>query len=108
MLTTAHDNCMTGRPFRAVGRATRYRNCLESWSGTLWEGRYKSSPVQTDRYLLVCCRDLKLNPDRAGMTRTSAAYPWSGFCRPMGWDAEDWINRDSGYLALGDSEAERR
>lgn len=39
-----------------AGRATRYRNRLEGRSGTLWEGRYKSSPVQADRYLLACCR----------------------------------------------------
>lgn len=91
-----------------AGRATRYRNRLEGRSGTLWEGRYKSSLVQIDRYLLACCRYIELNPVRAGITRTAADYAWSSFRQRMGRDAEDWIDRDSGYLALGDSETERR
>lgn len=39
-----------------AGRQTRYVNRLEGRRGTLWEGRYKSSPIQTDEYLLACCR----------------------------------------------------
>lgn len=46
---------------RVAARMTRYRNHLEGRSGTLWESRYKSSPVQTDQYLLVCCRYIELN-----------------------------------------------
>ena len=41
---------------RVAGRQTRYANKLEQRSGSLWEGRYKSSPINTDEYLLACCR----------------------------------------------------
>lgn len=41
---------------RLAGRQTRYHNCLEKRTGTLWESRYKSSPVDTDAYLLACAR----------------------------------------------------
>jgi len=41
---------------RLAGRQTRFVNRQESRSGTLWEGRYKSSPIETDVYLLACCR----------------------------------------------------
>ena len=38
---------------RLAGRQTRYHNRLEGRTGTLWESRYKSSPVDTDDYLLA-------------------------------------------------------
>lgn len=50
-----------------AARTTRYRNRLEDRSGTLWESRYKSSVVQSDAYLLACCRYIELNPVRARM-----------------------------------------
>ncbi|HBO9959355.1 TPA: transposase, partial [Pseudomonas aeruginosa] len=50
-----------------AARTTRYRNRLEGRSGTLWESRYKSSVVQSDAYLLACCRYIELNPVRARM-----------------------------------------
>ena len=56
---------------RLAGRQTRYVNRLEGRRGTLWEGRYKSSPIQTESYLLACCRYVELNPVRARMV----AYP---------------------------------
>src|SRR5437762_2638769 len=47
---------------RLAGRHTRYHNTLEGRTGTLWESRYKSSPVDTDDYLLACLRYIELNP----------------------------------------------
>ncbi|WP_417836293.1 transposase [Thalassospira tepidiphila] len=44
-----------------AGRMSRYRNKLEGRSGTLWEGRFKSSPVQTDTYLLKCCPNVGID-----------------------------------------------
>jgi REP element-mobilizing transposase RayT len=52
---------------RLAGRQTRYHNRLEGRTGTLWESRYKSSPVDTDDYLLACIRYIELNPVRARM-----------------------------------------
>jgi putative transposase len=55
------------------GRQTRFVNRQAARSGTLWEGRYKSSPIETDADLLACCRDVGLNPVRARMTETPAS-----------------------------------
>lgn len=52
---------------RVAGRHTRYVNRLERRTGSLWEGRFKSSPVSTDQYLLACCRYVELNPVRTGI-----------------------------------------
>ena len=111
LLLTPEEDFVSGmaRLMKALaGRATRYRNRLEGRSGTLWEGRYKSSPVQTDRHLLACCRYIELNPVRAEMTQKPAEYTWSSFRQRMGTDTEDWIDRDPNYLALADSETQRR
>ena len=46
---------------RVAGRQTCYVNKLEKRSGSLWEGRYKSSPINANEYLLACCRYVELN-----------------------------------------------
>jgi putative transposase len=93
---------------RLAGRQTRHRNRLEGRSGTLWEGRYKSSLVARDDYLLACCRYIELNPVRARIVAEPQDYVWSSCRYRFGTDAADWLDRDPGYLSLGGDEAERR
>lgn len=62
-----------------AARQTRRVNKLEGRTGTLWESRFKSSLIDTDRYLLACCRYVDLNPVRAAMISTPGDYPWSSF-----------------------------
>ena len=67
-----------GRLMKALAaRATRYRNRLEGRSGTLWDGRYKSSLVQKETYLLASTRYIELNPVRARRVAATGEYPWS-------------------------------
>ena len=66
---------------RVAARQTRYVNRLEGRSGTLWESRYKSSPVETEAYLLACIRYIELNPVRARMVAQPEEHPWSS-CPP--------------------------
>ncbi|WP_341907700.1 transposase [Polaromonas sp. YR568] len=66
------------RFMQSVGRRyVRYFNDTQQRSGTLWEGRYRSSPMQADPYLLACMVYLDLNPVRAGLVAEAADYPWS-------------------------------
>jgi putative transposase len=54
---------------QSIGRRyIRYINDAYNRSGTLWEGRFKSALVDSDRYLLVCSRYIEMNPVRARMT----------------------------------------
>jgi putative transposase len=91
-----------------AARMTRYRNRLERRSGTLWESRYKSSPVQTDRYLLACCRYIELNPVRAKLVATPDAYPWSSYPLRMGRIEPAWLDRDPCYAALATTASARQ
>lgn len=91
-----------------AARATRYRNKLEGRPGTLWESRYKSSVVQTENYLLACCRYIELNPVRACMVADPADYPWSSYNARVGHARDsDWLDIDECFAVLGDTTLER-
>ena len=92
---------------RVAGRQTRYVNALEHRSGTLWEGRFKSSPIQRDAYLFACCRYIELNPVRAGLVASPRDYRWSSYRSRAGWEAQTRLDLDEGYLSLGATPQER-
>ena len=60
-------------------RYVRAINTLYKRTGTLWEGRYKASLVDSENYLLTCMRYIELNPVRAGMVSHPAEYAWSSY-----------------------------
>ena len=92
-----------------AARATRYRNRLEGRRGTLWESRYKSSVVDSDAYLLACCRYIELNPVRARMVAEAGDYPWSSYqMRVTDQLGSDWLDIDPCFIALGDTPERRR
>ena len=64
---------------RINGRQTAYVNRLEGRSGSLWEGRFKASPIQSEHYLLRCYRYVELNPVQAGMVSLPEEYAWSSY-----------------------------
>jgi len=92
---------------RVAGRQTRYVNKLEKRSGSLWEGRYKSSPINANEYLLACCRYVELNPLRAGMVDDPAQYRWSSCPAKVGLQKQPWLALDPFYQRLGKSAAKR-
>jgi putative transposase len=109
LLLAPHEPTGIGKLMkRLAGRQTRHHNRLEGRSGTLWEGRYKSSLVQSEDYLLACCRYIELNPVRARMVAGPQDYTWSSCRYRLGLDMADWLDLDPCYLALGTSETERR
>lgn len=89
-----------------AGRQTRRHNALERRTGSLWEGRFKSSVVDTDSYLLACCRYIELNPVRARIVDDPEQYPWSS-CSIRFQAQPTWLDFDPCYLALGNDPAER-
>lgn len=92
---------------RVSGRQTRYVNKIEGRRGTLWEGRYKSSPIDMDEYLLACCRYVELNPVRARIVDEPGKYRWSSYKYKVGTEPRDWLDEDPSYLGLGSTAEER-
>lgn len=92
---------------RLAGRQTRYRNKLEGRSGTLWGGRYKSSLVDADQYLLACVRYIELNPVHAGMVSEPGEYTWSSFGARVGITQCAWLDPVPGLEAISVDEGKR-
>ena len=69
-----------------VGRYfVRHINRVYRRSGTLWEGRFRASLVDTETYFLRCCRYIECNPVRAQMIADPKGYPWSSYrCHAFG------------------------
>ena len=89
---------------QAVGRSyVRFFNNAQGRTGTLWEGRYRSTLIQTERYLLACMAYIDLNPVRAGMVATAADYPWSSHGHMIGLRIDPLITPHPLYWALGNT-----
>lgn len=89
---------------QAVGRRyVRYFNDAQKRTGTLWEGRYKSTLIQADRYLLACMVYIDLNPVRAGLVAQARDYPWSSYGHYAGQRTDKLITPHPLVWALGNT-----
>ncbi|MDF2464521.1 MAG: transposase [Ramlibacter sp.] len=89
---------------QAVGRRyVRYFNQQQGRTGTLWEGRYKSTLIQAERYLLACMVYIDLNPVRAGLARDPADYPWSSHNHYIGRRNDGLVTPHPLYWELGNT-----
>jgi putative transposase len=85
----------------------QYINRFYRRTGSLWEGRYKSSVVQAETYLLACYRYIELNPVRADMVADPGQYQWSSYRANGLGQADARITPHALYLAQGRSNEER-
>jgi putative transposase len=89
---------------QSVGRRyVRYFNRRQGRTGTLWEGRYRSTLIQAERYLLACMVYLDLNPVRAGIAELPAEYPWSSHLHSIGRRHDRLITPHPIYWELGNT-----
>ena len=79
----------------------RYINKTYRRSGTLWEGRYKASLVDTEAYLLTCMRYIELNPVRAKMVSHPGEYQWSSYHHNAAGKDDPLLKRHPLYQKLG-------
>ena len=92
-----------------IGRYyVQYFNKKYRRTGTLWEGRYKASLIDSALYLLTCYRYIELNPVRANMVAHPSNYPWSSYrVNALGAQSE-LISPHFEYLSLSVSPEKRR
>lgn len=105
---------------KAIGEThqlyTRMINFRERWRGYLWQGRFKSVPLD-ERYLYAAVRYVERNPVRAGIVPKAEEFSWSSAHSHV-YNTEDKILsrfylmeeiKDwSDYLAQGDDEKQMR
>lgn len=94
---------------QSLGRRYVYWiNKLRSRTGGLFGGRFKSSLVQSDRYLLCCHRYIELNPVRARMVADPADYPWSSYRANALGERDALIAPHSVFMQLADAPGQRQ
>ena len=86
----------------------RYHRLYGS-SGHVWQGRFKSFPIQQDEHLLVVFRYVLRNPVRAGLVDRAGQWFWSSSRYPeitAPWpipepkDFDDWVNQPLSSIEL--------
>jgi putative transposase len=82
----------------------QYVNHTYGRTGTLWDGRYKSSLVQAETDLLLCQRYIELNPVRAGLVTEPALYRWSSYRANALGEADTPVTPPALYRGFGDDE----
>ena len=80
LLITPYKSDGLSKVIQMLGRYyVQYFNHTYQRTGTLWEGRYKATLIDSEHYALGCYRYIELNPVRAGMVNHPAEYPWSSY-----------------------------
>jgi putative transposase len=97
-----------GAMMQDVGRRyVRIINTLHCRTGTLWEGRYRSSLVDAEDYFLTCHRYIELNPVRAGLASNPASYRWSSYPHYAAGRVDAVVTGHPLYAGLGTTSADR-
>lgn len=108
LLMTPQVAGAVARTMQSLGRRyVGYFNATYRRSGTLWEGRYKSCLVDSERYLLTCYRYIELNPVRAAMVAAPGDYAWSSYCANADGVADRLVQPHDEYARLGATLDER-
>ena len=103
LLTPQQDQALP-KMMQAVGRSyVQTFNKVHGRTGTLWEGRYRSTLIQTDRYLLACMAYIDLNPVRAHMVAQPEEYAWSSYGHYAGRRTDRLITPHALYWGLGNT-----
>lgn len=104
LLASPADQAGLGRMMQWVGRHyVPYFNHKYDRIGTLWQGRYKATVIDSERYFLVCSRYIELNPVRAGMLVDPAQYRWSSCQHHIGGAPDPLVTDHALYWALGNT-----
>ena len=89
---------------QAVGRRyVRYFNDSQGRSGTLWEGRYRSTVIRPERYLLACMVYIDLNPVRAGLVKEAAPIPGPAMRHYVGLRTDKMVTPHALFWTLGNT-----
>lgn len=110
LLITPHKENSISKAMQMVGRYyVQYFNKTYKRTGTLWEGRYKATLIDSEVYALTCYRYIEMNPVRAqGMADHPAEYPWSSYRFNALGEADDLVVPHLMYKRLGKSKIKRQ
>ena len=108
LLTPEHARSVTELMSRVNQRFVQHVNRKRERTGSLWEGRFKSSLIDSERYFFSCQRYIELNPVRAQMVDHPGGYKWSSYGFNAGGEPSQFVAPHDLYLALGPTDVARR
>ncbi|MDQ7989077.1 MAG: transposase [Candidatus Dactylopiibacterium sp.] len=109
LLVSADAAPATGQVMQRLGRRyVRWFNDRHGRSGTLWEGRYRSTALEPDAWLLAASRYVELNPVRSGLVGSPEHHPWSSCRHHLGLERDPLVTDHAAYWALGNTPFERQ
>lgn len=109
LLLTPGDVHAPSQLMKDVGqRYAQYMNRKYTRVGSLWQGRFHSSLVDTDSYFLACQRYIEANPVRAKIVAAPNQYPWSSYPHNASGVPSPFLVPHPTYMALGDNDQSRR
>jgi putative transposase len=82
-------------------------NAKYSRTGSLFQGRFKTSLIDAERYFMVCSRYIESNPVRSQLVPDARDYPWSSFAHHAGLRSDPVITDHALYWALGNTPFQR-
>jgi putative transposase len=108
LLATPVDNGGLAQMMQRVGRfyVPWFNNKYQRYGG-LFQGRFRTSLVDSDRYFMTCSRYIELNPVRALLAETPLDYPWSSYAHHAGIRSDPLVTDHSLYWALGNTPFQR-
>ena len=109
LLLTPHTETGIGKVMQSLGRYyVQYFNYTYSRTGTLWEGRYKATLLDSEEYLLTCMRYIELNPVRAVMVNHPRDYPWSSYHFNALGEVDLLVTPHAEYTKMGKTAEEKQ
>ena len=108
LLATPSDAEGLARMMQWVGRFyVPYFNQKYGRVGTLWQGRYRATVIDSERSFMLCSCYIDQNPVRAGIVATAGEYPWSSYLHHVGVKADPLVVDHALYWALGNTPFDR-
>jgi putative transposase len=109
LLATAREAGAMSRFMQVLNRRySRYANKAHGRTGTLYEGRFRSCLIETERYFLAVMRYIELNPVRAGMVAHPSEYQWSSYLWNSSGAPAGFLTPHPVYLGLSATREGRR
>jgi len=108
LLATPADEDGLAAMMQKVGRLyVPWFNNKYGRSGTLFQGRFRTSVIDASAHFLACVRYIELNPQRNQLAFDPLEYPWSSYAHHAGVRPDPLITDHAKYWELGNTPFQR-
>ena len=108
LLATPVEDRALGRMMQACGRRyTTAFNRRHARSGTLWDGRFRSTVVAAGPAVVEALVFVEQAPVREGLVQQAISFPWSSVHHHMGQGSDLLITDSPAYWSLGNTPFDR-